>query len=381
MTTTREDLRAIFDASLQAVNGKTVVENAFKSGLDLEGISSGFHIVAIGKAADAMFQGVPDQLVKSALVISKHRHISSKLQQDLRVTCIESDHPVPAEASIRAGRALLDFLAKLPKTEACLFLISGGTSALVEVLQNGYTLADLQALNSFLLANDFSIEQINAKRCQLSKIKCGGLWDYLGGRDVRCLMISDVPDDDPEVIASGLLFPSSANSFNWEIIASLNDAKQAAAQKAKELAYKVEIVPEFLKGDAQQAAKDCVANLKNNPETLFVWGGETTVTLPDNPGKGGRNQHLALAAAIEMAGFKNGTLLAAGTDGSDGNTGATGAIVDVETVAKAKQKKLQARDFLQNADSNTFFKQTGELIITGATGTNVMDLVLGICHK
>ncbi len=181
------------------------------------------------------------------------------------------------------------------------------------------------------------------------------------------------------MIGSGLLFPAPENSkLSWKIIASLDDAKQTAAQTSRALGYQVVIVPEFLHGSAQQAAKRCVATLKKQPGTLFIWGGETTVTLPEKPGNGGRNQHLALAAAIAMDGLEESMLLAAGTDGSDGNTQATGAIVDAMTVSRAKRKGWQAVDYLQNADAGTFFDKTGELMITGATGTNVMDLVMGM---
>ncbi len=376
MQATRQHLLCIFEAALQAVNGKSVVEDAFKT--DMHNFQE-FHVVAIGKAADAMLQGVPGQNIKSGLIISKHGHISKILQQDSRLVCIESDHPIPGKASIKAGQALLDYLSQLPQKAPCLFLISGGTSALVEVLQEGYKLTDLQEMNHYLLANDYSIDEINNKRRQLSRIKGGGLWDYLGNRDVYCLMISDVADDDPAIIGSGLLFPVPENrNLVWTIIASLNDAKQAATKKARELGYKVVVVSEFLNGNAEYVAKECVATLNNNPGTLFIWGGETTVTLPETPGKGGRNQHLALAAAIEMDGLNDCVLLAAGTDGSDGNTFATGAIVDALSVRKAKLKSWQATDYLQKADSNTFFSQTGELLITGATGTNVMDLIIAI---
>ncbi len=186
MPVTRQHLLSIFEAALQAVNGKFVVANAFAK--DQQACQE-CHVVAIGKAADAMLQGVPAAYMKSALLISKHGHISKTCQQDSRISCIESDHPVPGEASLNAGQALLDYLLQLPQKEPCLFLISGGTSALIEVLQEGYGLADLQAMNQFLLANDFSIDQMNRKRRQLSRIKGGGLWHYLGDRKVCCWMI------------------------------------------------------------------------------------------------------------------------------------------------------------------------------------------------
>ena len=400
MKSTRNDLLDIFQAALQAVSGKTVVKNELATG----NYQKYSHFIAIGKAAEAMLSGIPDEQIETALLISKHGHISEQFYKNNEVICIESDHPVPKAASIDAGNTLINFLQNLDKKEAILFLISGGTSALVEVLQDGWNLKQLQELTDYLLANAYSIDEINAVRRRLSKIKGGGLWSSVGDREVSCLMISDVPSDDPAVIGSGLLFPAKENelpilpkqwseklreyssnktpdNFNWKIIASLEDAKKAVAVKAQELGYQIKIMPDFLQGDASDEAKNCIKALEENKNTLCIWGGETTVNLPGNAGKGGRNQHLALSAAIKIDGLDNIHLLAAGTDGSDGMTTATGAIVDGSTVQKGEQQNLNAVDYLLRADSNHFFSKTESLITTGATGTNVMDLIIGIYHQ
>ncbi len=397
----REDLLDFFQAALLAVNGQVVVKKEIEESI----YPDEFHVVAIGKAADSMCQGIPTERIKTALVISKHGHIREKLKHDSRIICIESDHPVPQKNSIEAGKALLGFLRQLPKSEPCVFLISGGASALVEVLEEGWDLPQLQELTDYLLANAYPINEINAVRQRLSKIKGGGLWPYIGKRRVYCLIISDVPDDNPEFIGSGLLFPPKETlevnlpekwqkklkpfdgaecfvehqkDFHWKIIASLAIAKQAAAEKAKQLGYKINIIPDFLESEASKVAVDCVTIMNDEPNTLFIWGGETTVLLPENAGMGGRNQHLALAAAIEMEDKSDSVLLAAGTDGTDGLTTATGAIVDNQTVERGVNQDLKAADYLKRADSHSFFQQTDGLIVTGATGTNVMDLVLGI---
>lgn len=400
MDNTRNDLLTIFQAALNAVAGKTAVERELLN----NNYKRFSYFVAIGKAAEAMLSGVPDKQIKSALLISKHDHISEESYSNTKITCIESDHPIPKIASIDAGSSLIEYLENLPKKEPILLLISGGTSSLVEVLQDGWDLNQLQVLTDYLLANAYSINDINAVRRQLSKIKGGGLWSYLDDRDVSCLMISDVPDDDPAIIGSGLLFASKEKSppklpkewadklidntptktpenFNWKIIACLEDAKNAAAVKAQSLGYQVKTYPDFLKGNASDEAKTCIKILQDNKNKLCIWGGETMVNLPENAGKGGRNQHLALSAAIAIQDQDNIHLLAAGTDGSDGMTTATGAIVDNLTVEQGKQKDLNATDYLLNADSNSYFKATDGLITTGATGTNVMDLVIGICHQ
>jgi hydroxypyruvate reductase len=392
-----DNLLAIFKAALRAVNGQLVV----KKELENHTYPNEFHLIAIGKAADSMLQGIASNRIKTALLISKHGHISEKSRNNSRIICIESDHPVPRESSLKAGQALLDYLQQLPEDAFCMFLISGGASSLVEVLEENWTLPQLQELTDYLLANAYSINEINAIRRRLSKIKGGGLWRYIGQRSVRCLMISDVPDDDPAVIGSGLLFPDSeselpdlpekwqqklapfvlkhqGDNFQWKIIASLEIAKQAAARKSRELTYDIHVVPEFLNEDATKTAIYCVKTIQQKPQTLFIWGGETTVNLPSNPGQGGRNQHLALAAAIEMQGLRDTYLLAAGTDGTDGVTNATGAIVSGATINQGLAKNLIAEDYLQRADSNTYLTALDAVIVTGATGTNVMDLVLGI---
>jgi len=397
----RADFLEIYHAAVEAVSGKTVVSKALAVGK----YPDTFHVVAIGKAADAMVQGVPENKIKSALLISKHGHISQQSINNPLINCIESDHPIPKQASLKAGQALIEYLQKLPVEEPCLFLISGGTSALVEVLNDGWNLQKLQELTDYLLANAYSIDEINAVRRNSSKIKGGGLWNYVGQRPVFCLMISDVPNDDSRIIGSGLLFYSEDDvklpklplkyakyinsvkkehentgleDFIWKIVATLSDAKKAAKIKAQQLGYTVNLVDKFLDGNAEEVATMCVQTIQKKSDILFIWGGETTVILPENAGKGGRNQHLALSAAIEMQGLENVCLLAAGTDGSDGMTTATGAVVDNQTVVKGVSKGLDAVDYLKRADSNSYFQKTDELIITGATGTNVMDLVFAI---
>ena len=402
---TRTDLLSIFSAAVDAVGGTSAVKREFIS--NGEQYPDQFHVVAIGKASDAMLQGIiatetpKNKRIKTALLISKHDHISAEMKNDPRVHSIESDHPLPKEATMKAGELLLDYVSHLPKDETCVFLISGGASALVEVLHEGWDLAQLQELTDYLLANGYNINQMNAIRRRISKIKGGSLWQFVGERPVHCLMISDVPGDSPSDIGSGVLFPvddidlpelpeqftkkipvfqqqKQAAGFVWKIIGSLDVAKKAAAKKASELGYTVDIQAEFLDGEASEVAKSCVTSSQEKTDTLLIWGGETMVYLPENPGAGGRNQHLALSAAIAIQNNPKTILLAAGTDGSDGVSDATGAIVDGETVKRGSDKEMNAKDYLKASDSNTYLNATEDTIVTGATGTNVMDLVLAI---
>ncbi len=368
------------------------------------------NLVAIGKAAADMTLGAVascDNFIRDGLVITKHNHLLPDLVRDNRFECIESDHPLPGEDTLRAGAALLNYLETRARSGThFLFLLSGGASSLVESLPNGMSLDELRKLNQTLLADGLDIGRMNRMRCALSRIKSGRLAIYLKGCPTLNLLISDVPGDNPAVIGSGLLtysadpidrsvYSQSAceifdryhcapvtdvqyfSNVNTHIIACLDDAKKAAAAKAKTRSFPVKVVSQFLAGDAAEAGAELARTLCNNPGQLFVWGGETTVTLPEHPGCGGRNQHLALSAAIALQGMEGVYLLAAGTDGTDGPTSAAGGLVDSGTVWRGRDAGLDAEDHLRSADAGTFLNATNDLIETGPTGTNVMDLVLG----
>jgi hydroxypyruvate reductase len=398
----RQTLLSLYPAALKAVNGRLVVKASLREGNYQQVCQQHCHLIAIGKAAESMSLGAIEQLggvICSGLIITKQGHFSASLCSDRCFQCIEANHPIPAQASLAAGQQLLHYIQKLPENAHCLVLISGGTSSLVEVLQRGWTLDELQQITAYLLANAYSIEEINAVRRYISTIKAGGLWRYLQQRKVTCLMLSDVADNDPAVIGSGLLFPSvrdvplrfphkwssrfnysvamTTPRFDWKIIATLEQAKQAVASLAFNRGYRVLIDPDFLEGDAVIAAKHCVRQLQDSDIDMMVWGGETTVELPDNAPVGGRNQHFALAVAIEIAGC-DCAFLCLGTDGSDGSSDVAGALVDGQTVQRGKSSSFSANKHLQQLNAHEFLRASGDLILTGATGTNVMDIVIGI---
>jgi hydroxypyruvate reductase len=371
----RAFLLETYATGLAAVNGEQAVYNALRT----QGKHEPCHIIAIGKAAEAMFKGASRYLcgnMQDALLISKYGHVSTATKGLENVQVIESGHPVPDASSLQAGRILVTYLQNLPANEAVLFLISGGTSSLVEVLAEGWTLEKLQEATQELLANGSSIHEINAMRRSLSLVKGGGLWNYMGERSVSCLLISDVSGDDPAVIGSGLLFPPAVEDFEWKIIAS--NRQMLAAMGAVNSVLPVFIMPDFLEGDAQAAAQACIGYLRDSQVGVYLWGAETTVKLPPNPGHGGRNQHFALAAALQLQADDTILLLAAGTDGSDGGTDDTGALVDNGTLRRGKYQNLDPVACLQAADAGTFLEASGDLIHTGPTGTNVMDVIIGL---
>lgn len=406
----RRDLLAIYRAAVDSVAGDTAVSRHL-SGETGPPIAA----VAIGKAASAMLRGLVDAVgdrLQAGLLISKDGHADAAKWRSWPVEVIESAHPVPDERSLWAGEALIAFIRRQPPDRPIWFLVSGGASALVEVLRPGLSLADLRAANAWLLGSGLDIERMNRLRAGLSQIKAGGLLRYLGGRPTRLLLISDVPGDDPAAIGSGLLVPSGDSSPDWtpealdgepppaclrdslsassavsptagpaptpEIVADLDRALAAARTEAGRLGYRVTRHSRFLCGDAETTGRELARALERLDEGVHLWGGETTVRLPERPGRGGRNQHLALAAAVELAGAAGRWLLAAGTDGSDGPTEDAGALVDGGTVSRGESGGADALDALARADAGRFLELSGDLLSTGPTGTNVMDLVIAL---
>ncbi len=413
----RADLRGIYEAGLDRVRGFDAVRNY----LEVRDSGSGdvpflpyAHLVAVGKAASMMARGALDSScgdrIIDGLVITKHGHVEDDLAKQQRIECIESDHPVPGVNTLRAGERLLEYLFERAKGDArFLFLLSGGTSSLVEVPAGGMELDDLRDLTRQLLASGLDITQMNRVRRSVSGIKGGRLAAHLNRCSTVNLMISDVPGDDPGVIGSGLLTPvretvdpddcpgavrellervelvpvPGAAEFEMiesEIIACLDDAKRRCEATAESWGYRRKLSPEpaFVQGDVAEAAEVMCRQLHASRGEVLIWGGEPTVKLPDKPGRGGRNQQLALSVALKIKGEPGTYFLSAGTDGTDGPTADAGALVDGGTVERGEKKGLDAEDCLRRADAGTFLDVSGDLVTTGPTGTNVMDLMIGL---
>jgi glycerate 2-kinase len=373
----RRLLLDLFQAGLDRVSGRRSVASA------LQAFSGQVWIAAIGKAASAMTLGAHDVLgpaVQRSLVITKDGHIAPQLEALPNVELHESSHPVPDRRSLAAGQSLLRWLQELPQSVEPLFLISGGASSLVEVLEEGVTFEQLGRLNAEGLASGISIGELNTRRARLSRIKGGGVARILGNRPARALFISDVPGDDPAVIGSGLLGPASGHDDRIErtVVASLDHAMQGVCEAAQKWGLDVRKAATRFDDDAARLAVRFAHELHLNAAQVCVWGGESTVQLPPNPGRGGRNQHLALAAARLLAGQPHMLLLAAGTDGTDGVTDDAGALVDSDTCPRLALADIDADECMRRADSGTALAASGDLIHTGPTGTNVGDLVIGL---
>jgi len=329
-------------------------------------------ILAVGKAAGAMARAALDRFGDVAtLVVTKYGH-GADLPPEVQL--IESAHPVPDDHSLAGGRALRAAVQAMGPEEQLLLLVSGGASALAEDLIDGKTLADLERLNQRLLADGLDIGAMNVQRRKISRIKGGGLLAAFRGAKVRMLAISDVPEDDIMVIGSGIGAAEADCAFAYEpqIVASNTVAREATRASAEAAGIQVLDCEECLYDDVGALAATLGPRLRDMGRGVLILGGEPTVVLPDNPGRGGRNQALALELAREISGRDDIVVVVGGTDGSDGPTDAAGAVVDGSTWATG------ADDALRRADSGTFLDLRGALLRTGPTGTNVMDLLVAL---
>ncbi len=356
----------IWQAGVAAVDGYAATKTA------LPDVPKPDRILAVGKPAASMAGAALDHFGSvPTLVVTKDDHAHG-LPEDVDV--IEASHPVPDDRSLAGGRALREAVEAMGPQSHLLLLVSGGASSLAEDLRPGVTFANLETMNRKLLSEGLDIEAMNAERRKLSRIKGGGLLSHFSGRQVTVLAISDVPGDDLNVVGSGIgaLPTPFAFEATTRIIASNAHARAAAAAAAQADGLTVLADYKALHDDYLSVAAKLGPQLRDMRPGVMIFGGEPTVVLPGNPGRGGRNQALALALAREIQGVDGITVIVGGTDGTDGPTDAAGGIVDGKTWTP------QAEDFLKNADSGNYLDKAGALLITGPTGTNVMDLVVAI---
>ena len=374
----RRLLLEIFDAALRAVDGRACVRAAL-AGAGGPRVA----VFAIDKTSSSMTLGAIDALgaaIASALVITKDGHVDTALLADARVTVRETAHPIPDARSLAAGATLVERLAQLPIDVHPLFLVSGGASSLVEHLRDGVSLDDLRALNRRGLGAGWDIATLNSERARLSTLKGGGVAALLGGRAATALFVSDVAGDSPDVIGSGLLgtHPVGADAIRRRIVASVDVAVKAAVEAGAARGLTFAPGTRRFDGDAAEVAASFVDALRETPAQGLVWGGESTVALAEPPGRGGRNTHLALAAARRLRANDRLTILAAGTDGTDGPTEDAGAIVDGGTLERAELGGCDVERAWRAFDSGTALEAAEDLVHTGPTGTNVGDLLIGV---
>ena len=432
----RQDILAIFHAGLEAVDPVAAVkrhvhrqENQLEIQQRLYDLSEykNIYVVGAGKATATMAQALED-LLEGHL---KGGVINVKVSHALPLNSVkvnEASHPVPDEAGLQGTTEIIDLLRQTGESDLVFCLISGGGSALLPSPADGLTLEDKQQVTKRLLECGATIHEINALRKHISRVKGGRLARLAYPSTLISLILSDVIGDDLDTIASGPTVPDGTRfsdclrilekyeskqripplvgsllekgargeieetpkqgdpAFERSqnvIIASNILAVKAAQEKAERLGYGSLILSSMMEGESRDVAKVHAAIAKEvlssgHPlprPACVISGGETTVTIRGQ-GLGGRNQEFALAAALEIEGLPQVVVLSGGTDGTDGPTDAAGAIADGETLQRARKLGLNAEQFLRQNDSYRFFQSLGDLLMTGPTRTNVMDLRL-----
>ncbi len=417
----RKHARTIFQAALSAADPAGAVERHLKR-RDFSRFRD-IYVVGAGKAGASMAQAAERVLgrrIAAGLVNVKYGH-TAKLR---RIELNQCGHPVPDENGVAGAERIARMAAGAGKDDLVICLISGGASALMPLPAEGITLEEKQATTRLLLASGANIHEINSIRKHISRIKGGQLARLAAPARVESLMLSDVIGDNLDVIGSGPTAPDVSTfagaveildryGIRERVPASVRErieqgargaipetpkpddpvfarvrntivgsnrlALAAAATRARALGYRTLVLSSEIQGEAREIARMHAAIASEmartgrpmKPPACVITGGETTVTLRGD-GLGGRAQEFALAAAIDIAGVDNVVVFCAGTDGSDGPTNAAGAVADGQTLGR----KPDARRYLDRNDSYHYFESLGDLVITGPTNTNVMDVCM-----
>jgi len=415
----RQDAKTILTAALAAADPTAAIEKLLRARDDLDRYKRIF-VVGGGKASGTMaraVEGILGPRITASCVIVKDGDPAKTRRIELKF----AGHPVPDERGVQASKRIAEICTDAGEGDLVLCLISGGASSLMPYPAPPVTLQETRATTKLLLDSGAAIQEVNAVRKHLSGLKGGQLARLAAPAHVLSLILSDVVGDTLDVIGSGPTAPDvttcamamgvlekygildevprrvrdrlrsaeqetpKADDPVFEnveniIVGSNQKSLEAAAKAAKDAGYHTLILSSTIEGETRDVARLHAAiarQIRTHGQPLrapacIISGGETTVTIRGD-GLGGRNQEFALAAAIDIDGLEDTLILSAGTDGTDGPTKAAGAVADGTTVARAARNASEA---LANNDAYPFFEDLGDLLITGATGTNVMDLHL-----
>ena len=425
--TLRESACSIFDAALAAGDVRPLVTQA------LAEVAKPAHgrvlVVGAGKASGAMAAAVEeawgDRITDGVVAVKDGYTVPTR-----HVRLLEAGHPVPDERGAAAAQQIRALAESAAADDVVLVLVSGGGSALTPAPVPPITLGDKQAMTRLLLAAGATINQLNAIRKHCSLLKGGQLARAATPARVEALLLSDVVGDPLDVIASGPTTPDASTfaealdildrfalreraprlivqrleqgargelpetpkagdplfaRVRNTVIGNNALVVEAAAARARELGFTPHVLTRSLEGEAREMARQFVEMARAlragrgpvAPPACVIAGGETTVTVRGR-GKGGRCQEFALAAALDMEGLRDVAMLAAGTDGTDGPTEAAGAIVDGESAARARARGSDPVNSLAENDSHDLLAGTGDLVVTGPTNTNLLDLYLAL---
>jgi hydroxypyruvate reductase len=403
----------LYNAAISAVHPRTLLQEF----LPRPPVNGKTLVIGAGKGAAAMAEAVERNWngPLSGLVVTRYGH-GAKTEQ---IEVVEASHPVPDEAGQKAAARMLDMVQGLTENDLVLCLISGGGSALLALPAEGITLAEKQALNKALLRSGATIGEMNCVRKHLSAIKGGRLALACGKARVVTLLISDVPGDDPRVIASGptlqdattsaeamailrkykIDIPQSVHTHlessasetpkpgdprfdrnSHHVIATAQDALEAAADKARDAGITPYILSDGIEGEARDIglmhaalARQVIA--RGQPfqrPCVILSGGETTVTVRGN-GRGGRNVEFLLSLALALEAAPGVHAIACDTDGIDGSEDNAGALYAPGTLARAEAMGVSGKALLANNDAYSFFSALDDLVVSGPTRTNVND--------
>jgi glycerate 2-kinase len=396
---------------------------------DVFDLSAGrIFVIGGGKASGRMAQAL-EEIVGAENITSGTVNSKGSIPKTEKIKVISAGHPVPDERGIRGVKEMLALKQRygINENDVVIALISGGGSSLMPYPSEGISLKDEQDITNLLINSGAEIGEINTVRKHLSRVKGGNLGRHFNPARVISLIISDVIGNDLSVIASGPTVPDEStfsdarrilerfglsdkaaesisallakgcrgeieetcktlnNCYNY-IIGDNRVALESMKDKARVYGYTPYIVTAEQKGDVDKTARSRAREItggKYKGYEILLIGGETTVRLPVNAGKGGRNQHYAAVSITAMTGYPgNWVLASAGTDGSDYIPDVAGAIVDSDTPETARRKNIDIKSFLDRYDSYTLLEQIGDsLIVTGDTGTNVGDVIVYLKNR
>ena len=425
----REHALSIWKAAVDAVRPEPLVAAAVSADAAILAAPRVI-VVGAGKAGPGMALGVEAALADRLNLVEGLVNVPEGMSAALKRIRLHAARPQgvnePTAAGVAGAEEMLRLLASAGPEDVAVCLLSGGGSALLPAPAHGISLADKLAVTKLLHRSGATIDEMNCVRKHLSRVKGGRMAEAFRGKLLVSLIISDVVGDPLDVIASG---PTSADPTTFanatsvltryglddrvpdavrnhlqrgaagalpetpkslpanvsnRIIGSNRVALDAASWKAEELGYRVLDLGAFVEGETRHVATAIAGVVRSvrrdgvpaAPQACILIGGETTVTLGDNPGKGGRNQEfvLAMLAKLGLSGMEHVTVLSGGTDGEDGPTDAAGAVADAATWAAAWDNHLDPDDALRRHDAYPFFARADGLIKTGLTGTNVMDV-------
>lgn len=432
----RQDAKEIFWAGVAAVDPAAAVARVLQRGGDFLRLAGEVYdlrdyrrvlVLGAGKAAVPMARAIEAHLgerVTQGAVVTNHAS-GADLQ---RIKVFEAGHPIPDARGELAARHLLQLAEAADAQDLVICLISGGGSALLPLPAESLNLKEEQEVTDLLLAHGVTIHEINTVRKHLSRLKGGQLARAVHPATMMTLILSDVIGDPVDIIASGPTVPDPSTfadaerilvlygiwqklpravqqhikngcmgripdtpkprdpifeRCHYSIVGCNSDALAGCERHARSLGYHTMILANRVQGEARDIGRLYAAILHNvvsseqpiHTPACILAGGEATVTVRNRGGRGGRNQEMALSVAMDIDGLPSCVFLSAGTDGIDGPTDAAGAFADGNSIARARALGLRfVSSFLRDNDSHTFFQKLGDLLITGPTGTNVMDL-------